>query len=147
MRVITLGDIHRDIVLRRDRSFGGGAPARTRVTIDGRVAVVAAWVASLGGEADLIGARGDDVVAQVAAADLFTRGVRMRGPVVSADDGAVSSLLAGDGKSPNPWSLDLTPADLDPGWFTDLGALHISGHNLLTRPASELALTATAMAR
>ncbi len=147
MRVITLGDMHVDVVLRRDQRSEAGAPACSRVSVDGQAAALAAWVAALGGEVGLIGARGDDPVAQMAAADLFTRGVRLRGPVVGTDAAArrPADPMAADGSDASP--VRLTPADLDPAWFADVDALHICGHALLTRIDAEVAVMAATMAR
>lgn len=147
MRVITLGDMHVDIVLRRDPPPDRGAPTCSRVEVDGRTAVVAAWAASMGGEVDLIGARGDDPVAQMAAADLFTRGVRLRGPVVSGEGEArfATDPLGSDPSDAPP--ARLTPSDLDPSWFERADVLYVSGHALLTRATSDVAVMAATMAR
>lgn len=148
MRILALGDMLLDIVPQRYPVPSADVPhTATRVGIGGRAAAVAAWVSSLGGEAGLIGARGDDVVARMAAAELYRRGVRMHGPVVRGEAGTVARLIGESGVPSVAASPSLTAADLDPSWFVGADVLHISGHGLLTGPTAEFAAAAAEMAR
>ncbi len=150
MRVLALGDLLLDIVPQR-RPASSADTTQTPVGIGGRAAAVAAWVSALGGEAGLIGARGDDIVARMAAAELYRRGVRMHGPIVPGEAGTVATLLAEYGEAErnasSPITASFTADDLDPSWFVGADALHISGHGLLSGAMADLAAAAARMAR
>lgn len=153
MNVVTLGDMLLDVIVRREqpRMTGRDVPADTRVSVGGQAANVAAWVAALGGDATFVGARGDDVVARLGAAELYNRGVRLRGPVVSGDCGTVVAILDAVGEpemmSDRGVSSCLGAADLDPEWFAGADRLHISGYGLLSEGMAEAIAVASRIAR
>ena len=142
MRVLALGDLLLDIVPQR-RPASSADTTQTPVGIGGRAAAVAAWVSALGGEAGLIGARGDDIVARMAAAELYRRGVRMHGPIVPGEAGTVATLLAEYGEAErnasSPITASFTADDLDPSWFVGADALHISSVAGIVAAAARMA--------
>ena len=126
-------------------------PARTRVTLGGQAANVAAWVAALGGRSRLIAARATDAAAAIVASDMARRGVDVVGPVVAGHTGVVVSLS--DGGSQRSMLTDrgvgplLTAADLEPGWLEGCSWLHLPAYSLTSQPVQAAALAAAAAAR
>ena len=70
--ICVLGDAHLDVVVTISGPVAPDTdtPARTRVTLGGQAANVAAWVAALGGRSRLIAARATDAAAAIVASDL-----------------------------------------------------------------------------
>ena len=151
--ICVLGDAHLDVVVTISGPVAPDAdtPARTRVTLGGQGANVAAWVAALGGRSRLITARATDAAAAIVAGDLAGRGVEVVGPVVEGHTGVVVSLS--DGGSQRSMLSDrgvgplLTAADIEPGWLEGCSWLHLPGYSLTSQPVHEAAMAAAAAAR
>jgi len=92
--ICVLGDAHLDVVVCPEEPIAEetDTPSRTWVGAGGQAANVAAWICALGGQARLVAARGTDLAADLVAADLVRRGVRMAGPVIEGGTGVVVSL-------------------------------------------------------
>lgn len=134
MHIATLGDVMLDIIvetadgLRRDDD----TEARIEVSAGGQAANVAAWVATLGAEATLIGPRGTGASAALLNDQLTRAGVGVAAIDVSAT-GTVVSILAGGTRTlasdagDQSWvdRLDVSPVPRGVDW------LHVSGHPLL----------------
>jgi sugar/nucleoside kinase (ribokinase family) len=155
-RVVVLGDLILDVVVALDEPAvpDSDAAARTRLTLGGAAANVAAWVAHAGGRAVLIGRVGADAAGREHQEVLRRRGVEARLVVdPGASTGTVVALTAPDGSrtmlTDRGANLRLRAEDVP----TDLGGagdhLHLSGYTLLheaTRSAAQTALEAAGQA-
>lgn len=152
MRIIAVGDMLFDIGPRPTCPPGtsGDASVSPRPLVGGHAASVAAWVSAMGGDAGFVGARGDDVVAQFAAAELYRRGVGIYGPIVSGSLATASGLVTAssdEGDSASDDSVVFTAADVNPEWFAGAHTLHVSGYGLLLRTMAQMTMAAAVVAR
>ena len=153
MRIVCLGDLLLDVVVRLDESLTPGADALavTRAGPGGQAANVAAWSAALGADARFVGKRADDVAGKLVTDELRALGVELVGPVVPGRGGIVVSLVAGDGDrtmaSDRGVAPELSPDELDVAWFSDADVLHLSGYSLLRSPIDGAAIRAAELAR
>jgi sugar/nucleoside kinase (ribokinase family) len=146
--ICVLGDAHLDVVVCPQGPIAKetDTPSSTWVGAGGQAANVAAWVGALGGQARLIAARGSDLAADLVAADLARRGVRLTGPVIEgatgvvvslSDRGTSRSMLTDRGVGP------LLSADaLADGWFAGCDLLHLPAYSLASEPIRGAALAA-----
>jgi sugar/nucleoside kinase (ribokinase family) len=150
MRIVTLGDLLLDVVVRLDTALvtGDDQPAHTSTGAGGQAANVAAWAAALGAEATFVGRIGGDPGGALVLQTLTQLGVTHRGPVAGRTGVVVSIAASGDrtmasdrGNAP-----DLAPHDLEPAWF-DCDVLHISGYALAREPIAFAAAAAAGHAR
>lgn len=152
MRVVSLGDLVLDVVVRIDTEIARDAdtPARISLSAGGQGANVAAWVAALGGDARWLGKRADDAAGLLAAGELARRGVELVGPVEAVGNGVVVSITEGDGERsmfPDRGVATALSADeLQPAWL-DCDHLHVSGYALLAQPVALAARRAVELAR
>jgi ribokinase len=152
MLVCTLGDLLLDVVVRPDRGLvtGSDVSARTRVTVGGQAANVAAWVAAVGERARFVGKRADDEGSRVAVDALERCGVEVVGPVVRGDSGIVVSLVGRDGErtmaSYRGVADELSADELDRAWLA-CDHLHVSGYSLAGEPMRAAARRAIHEAR
>jgi len=153
MRIVCLGDLLLDVIVRLDEplSPGADAVAASRAGAGGQAANVAAWAAVLGAEARFIGKRAADAAGRLVDEQIRSYGVELVGPVVGGRNGVVISLVGPDGDrtmaSDRGVAPDLAPDELDPAWLGDADVLHLSGYSLMRTPIDEAALAATAFAR
>jgi len=152
MRVVSLGDLVLDVVVRMDAPIATAAdtPSRTALSVGGQGANVAAWCASLGAEARWLGKRGDDPAGQLVSERLARLGVELTGPVEPDGTGVIVSLVdvAGE-RSMFPdrrVAVTLHPDDVRADWL-ECDHLHVSGYALLAHPVAEAAARAVALAR
>lgn len=150
MRIVTLGDLLLDVVVRLEQPLvtGDDQLAATSAGPGGQAANVAAWAVALGAHARFVGKRGEDAAGELVTRELLQRGVEVVGPV-SGRTGIVVSLAAeGDRSmaSDRGSAPDLTPQELDPAWF-DCEVLHLSGYSLLREPIASAAAHAATLAR
>jgi sugar/nucleoside kinase (ribokinase family) len=151
--ICVLGDAHLDVVvsLTGQPAADTDTPARTRISVGGQAANVAAWVAALGGTSRLIAARATDLAASLVTSELVSRGVELVGPVVDGTTGVVVALS--DGGSQRSMLTDrgvgpLLSADfIDASWLTGCSWLHLPAYSLTSEPVSSAALAAVAAAR
>ena len=152
MRVVSLGDLVLDVVVRTtsDVARGADTPARVSLSAGGQGANVAAWVASLGAHARWLGKRAADPAGRLAAEDLAGHGVELSGPVEPAGNGVVVSLVEHGGeRSMFPdrgVATELAPEELLPEWL-DCDHLHVSGYALLAEPVARAAVRSVELAR
>lgn len=138
MRVVTLGDLLLDVVVRLEEPHASDddVPAEIALVPGGQAANVAAWVCWLGAEARLIARRTDDAAGRMIAGDLTARGVELAGPVVAGErTGTVVALVAPDGTrtlaSDRGASGTLGADDVDVSMVADADILHVAGYTLL----------------
>ncbi|MBA3843252.1 MAG: hypothetical protein H0X39_11685 [Actinobacteria bacterium] len=150
MRLVTLGDLLLDVIVRLDAPLvpGDDQSAITRTGAGGQAANVAAWAVALGAEARYVGRRGDDTAGELVARELLGRGVELAGPVGGRTGVVVSLASAGDRTmaSDRGAAVELSGHELDPAWF-DADVLHISGYSLLRDPLASTAVRAAELAR
>jgi sugar/nucleoside kinase (ribokinase family) len=152
MRVVSLGDLALDVVVRVSGGIAQGAdtPADVSLFPGGQGANVAAWVASLGADARWLGKRATDGPGRLAADELERRGVELVGPVAEEGNGVVVSLVDGGGeRSMFPArgvATELRPDELDPEWLA-CDHLHVSGYALTADPIAAAAAYAVELAR
>jgi sugar/nucleoside kinase (ribokinase family) len=152
MRVVSLGDLVLDVVVRTSSDVARGAdtPARISLSAGGQGANVAAWVAALGESARWLGKRGADPAGLLAAEELEKRGVALTGPVAKAGNGVIVSLAdrAGE-RSMFPdrgVATGLEPREIQPDWLV-CDHLHVSGYALFAEPVALAAARAVELAR
>ena len=153
MRVVTLGDLLLDVVVRLEAppASDDDVPAAIAIVPGGQAANVAAWAAWLGAEARLVARRTDDAGGSLIAGELGRRGVELAGPLVAGErTGTVVALVAPDGErtmaTDRGVSTELRADELEPAWF-ECSWLHVSGYALLAEPIAEAALAAVRLAR
>ena len=152
MRVVSLGDLALDVVVRLSGDIARDAdtPARITLSAGGQGANVAAWAAALGADARWLGKRGNDAAGRLAAERLRSLGVELVGPVERDGSGVVVSLVDGHGERsmfPDRGAATrLRPDELRPEWLA-CDHLHVSGYALLARPVSDAAIRAVELAR
>lgn len=152
MRVVSLGDLVLDVVVRAQAEVARGAdtPARISLSSGGQAANVAAWVAALGGESRWVGKRATDPAGRLAAEELERLGVELAGPVEETGNGVVVSLVDQRGeRSMFPdrgVATRLAPDELRPVWL-GCDHLHVSGYALLAEPVVRAAVRAIDLAR
>ena len=152
MRIVSLGDLVLDVVVRMESDLAAAAdtPSRIHLSVGGQGANVAAWCAALGADARWLGKRGDDPTGRLVSERLEGLGVALTGPVEPSGTGTVVSLvdLAGE-RSMFPdrgVAITLTPDELRPEWL-DCDHFHVSGYALLAEPIARAAVHAVELAR
>ena len=152
MRVVSLGDLVVDVVVRTRSAIATAAdtPSEIALTVGGQGANVAAWCAALGADARWLGKRGEDAAGRLASDRLSALGVRLTGPVEPSGTGVVVSLvdLAGE-RSMFPdrgVAVTFRPEEIRPEWL-DCDHLHVSGYALLAEPVAAAAERAIELAR
>jgi sugar/nucleoside kinase (ribokinase family) len=152
MRVVSLGDLGLDVVVRIRGEIARGADTAADISLSagGQGANVAAWAAVLGADARWLGKRASDGAGRFAADELERRGVELLGPVTAEGNGVVVSLVDGTGeRSMFPArgvATELRPDELEPAWFT-CDHLHISGYALAADPVAAATAHAAELAR
>ena len=130
---------------------GSDTPGTIQFRVGGSAANTARAFAGLGGQAEFIGAVGDDEIGDRLRRALLEAGVVDRLTVV---DGVQSArlivLLAADGQRSFITSRGaadyLRAADISPGWFEGAGGLHLPAYSLLNRPLCEASVAAAGFA-
>ena len=150
MRIVTLGDLLLDVVVRLDTDLvpGDDQPASTTAGPGGQAANVAAWAAALGAEATFVGRIGADPAGELVLRELAGCGVTHRGPVAGRT-GVVVSIAAAEDRtmaSDRGTAPELDAPDLEPAWF-DCDVLHVSGYALAREPIASAAAAAVGHAR
>ena len=152
MLVCTLGDLTLDVIVRLSEpiAVGGDTAAEISLAPGGQAANVAAWAATLGASARLIGKTGDDDAGAIARSRLAALGVDVQGPV-HGRNGMICSLVTPEGErsmvADRGSARELRPDEVDPAWLVDCDHLFVSGYALFGRPAQNAARRAVDIAR
>jgi sugar/nucleoside kinase (ribokinase family) len=133
MRIVTIGDVMLDVVVRTRTSLrdDDDTDATIRVMLGGQAANVAAWAVALGASATVVGPRGSSVAASIVGQRLSGAGVEYVG-IDSGDVGTVVSIVAGGTRTmasdagPSDWVASLRGEQVP-----DADVLHVSGYPLL----------------
>ena len=154
MRVVTLGDLLLDVVVRLEAPYAtdDDVPASIALVPGGQAANVAAWVRWLGGDARLVARRGDDAAGRLIAGELEARGVELAGPVIAGGrTGSVVALVAPDGTrtlaSDRGAAGGLGPDEVDERMVADADVLHVAGYTILRASGFDAALLLAGAAR
>jgi ribokinase len=142
-RIVVVGDLVVDVVLRPDRSLehGTDVPGRVFFTQGGSAATAARWLGRLGARSSLVAAVGRDgagrALVDVLRADRVTpRVVRVAG----ARTGRIGVVVTPDSErsfvTDRAAALLLEPADLKAAWFARADAVHLPIYSLLEEPLS-----------
>ncbi|MDX6618845.1 MAG: hypothetical protein QOK36_1231 [Gaiellales bacterium] len=138
MRVVTLGDLLLDVVVRLEAppAPDDDVPAAIALVPGGQAANVAAWVCWLGGEARLVARRAGDATGHLISAEIERFGVELSGPVIAGGTtGTVVALVAPNGArtlaSDRGAAGELGPDDVDEGMLEGGDVLHVAGYTLL----------------
>jgi ribokinase len=153
VRIVCLGDLLLDVIVRLDEPLtpGADAVAVTHAGAGGQAANVAAWAADLGAHARFVCKHANDAAGRLVDEQIRARGVELVGPVVHGRNGIVVSIVGPDGDrtmaSDRGVAPDLAPEELDAPWFEDADVLHLSGYSLMRSPIDDAALLAADLAR
>src|SRR5829696_5571123 len=153
-RVLVLGDLVLDVVLRASASIENGTDVRGRVEIrlGGSAANVARWLARLGARSHLVCAVGRDgagrsLVAQLRRDDVTVRAVHVAGHRT----GRIGVLVAPNGErsfvADRRAATRMEPQDLKPEWFDNIELLHLPAYSLLVEPLGSAAVRAVELTR
>lgn len=150
--ILVVGDLMVDVVTAHRGAIARGTDtaASIRLAGGGSAANTACWLASLGERPQLLAARGDDALGQLAADALIAAGVAHLGPVlegvatgtcvVLVDETGERSMLPDRGANDRlPLAAVVSGLDPMPGW------VHVSGYAVLhegSRNAGRAALSA-----
>lgn len=140
-RIVVLGDLVVDVVLRPDRALehGSDVPGRVAFAQGGSAATAARWLGRLGARSSMIAAIGRDAAGRALIDALKSDGVTPRVVrVAGARTGRIGVLVTPDGErsfvQDRGAALQLTPDDLKADWFTRADAVHLPIYSLLDEP-------------
>ena len=153
-RVLVLGDLVLDVVLRAAGPIESGTdvPGRVEIRQGGSAANVARWLARLGVRSSLVCAVGRDgagrsLVAQLRRDDVNVRAVRVAGHRT----GRIGVLVAPSGErsfvADRRAATRLEPEDLKAEWFDDVQLIHVPAYSLLVEPLGSAAVRAVELTR
>jgi sugar/nucleoside kinase (ribokinase family) len=153
-RVLVLGDLVLDVVLRASTPIESGTdvPGRVEIRLGGSAAVCARWLAHLGARSSLVCAVGRDgagrsLIAQLRRDDVNVRAVRIAGHRT----GRIGVLVAPNGErsfvADRRAATRMEPGDLKPEWFDNLDLIHLPAYSLLVEPLGSASARAVELAR
>jgi ribokinase len=148
--VACLGDVMLDVIveLQDELTADDDTPAVITFAAGGQAANVATWVVALGGQARVLGPRGDTGPGQLVDETLAARGVEVWG-TPRGHSGAVVSLVSGGRRSmaSDPgdptWLVDVRPGP----WLAAADWFFVSGYALLRSQDPRRVLETAAAAR
>lgn len=154
MNTLSLGDLLLDVVVRYDPLAGEADTGREAVWIGpgGSAANFAVQAARLGASSRFVSRVGRDWPGEMLVRSLADEGVVTSVRVVDdAATGRVLVMVDPDGHR-KMWSYPgasstLHSSDLDPQWFSNLDAFHLTGYSLIRDGPREAALHALRLAR
>lgn len=151
-RIVFLGDLTVDVVLRADEALvhGSDAPGSVAFRAGGSAANAARWAARSGARASFVGAIGRDAIGRRLARSLAAEGVRahlVRGSRRTARIGVIVERTGDRSFVTDRGAADeLAASTLRPAWFA-VDALHLPAYSLLSDPLVAAAFRAVELAR
>jgi sugar/nucleoside kinase (ribokinase family) len=153
-RVLVLGDLVLDVVLRAAAPIESGTdvPGRVEIRQGGSAANCARWLARLGVRSSLVCAVGRDgagrsLVAQLRRDDVTVRAVRVAGHRT----GRIGVLVAPSGErsfvADRRAATRMEPGDLKPEWFDGIELIHLPAYSLLVEPLGSAGVRAVELTR
>lgn len=154
MKILSLGDLLLDIVVRYDPLSGEADTGADAVQIwsGGSAANFAVHAARLGAGVRFVSRVGGDFAGEMLVRSLEDEGVAPEVRAIGGETtGRVLVMVDSEGGR-RMWSYPgassaISAGDLDPIWFQDLDAFHLTGYSLLRDGPVEAALQALKMAR
>jgi sugar/nucleoside kinase (ribokinase family) len=153
-RVLVLGDLVLDVVLRAAAPIESGTdvPGRVEIRQGGSAANVARWLARLGARSSLVCAVGRDgagrsLVTQLRRDDVTVRAIRVAGHRT----GRIGVLVAPSGErsfvADRRAATRMEPQDLKPEWFDGVELIHLPAYSLLVEPLGSAGVRAVELTR
>lgn len=153
-RVLVLGDLVLDVVLRASQPVESGTdvPGRVEIRQGGSAANCARWLARLGARSQLVCAIGRDgagrsLVAQLRKDDVTVRAIRIAGHRT----GRIGVLVAPNGErsfvADRRAATRMEPSDLKPEWFEGVELIHLPAYSLLVEPLGSAGIRAVELTR
>jgi sugar/nucleoside kinase (ribokinase family) len=153
-RIVVLGDLALDVVVRPVRPLEAGTDVPGQVTFvqGGSAANTARWLGRLGARTTLISAVGRDAAGRALVDAVRGDGVTARvSRIAGARTARIAVLVDPGGERsfvPDRGAADrLDPADLQPSWFVGAQALHLPLYSLLGEPLGAAGRRAIELAR
>jgi len=153
LNILSIGDLLLDVVVRHDPASveEDSAPDMVQVLPGGSAANFAVHAARLGANVQFISRVGPDWTGEMLVRSLLNEGVTPHVKVVEAATGRVLAMVDKHGQN-RMWSYPgasgtISPDDLDPAWFQELDAFHLTGYSLLRDGPRAAALRALDLAR
>jgi sugar/nucleoside kinase (ribokinase family) len=153
-RIVVVGDLMLDVVLRSDRALETGTdiPGSVSFVQGGSAATTARWLARLGVNVSLVTAVGRDAAGRALVEAVRGDGVRVRAARVAGvrtgrigvfvGPGGERSFVADRGAADR-----LRPEDLQASWFARADALHLPVYSLLGHPLGDAGRRSIELAR
>ena len=153
-RVLVLGDLVLDVVLRAAAQIESGTdvPGRVEIRQGGSAANVARWLARLGTRSSLVCAIGRDgagrsLVAQLRRDDVNVHAVRVAGHRT----GRIGVLVTPSGErsfvADRRAATRMEPGDLKTEWFDGIDLIHLPAYSLLVEPLGSAGVRAVELTR
>jgi len=153
-RIVVLGDLMLDVVLRSDRALETGTDVAGTVTLvqGGSAANTARWLGRLGARVVLVTAVGRDPAGRALVEAVERAGVRVRATRVAGErTGRIGVVVGPAGErsfvADRAAADRLRPEDLQPSWFTRMDALHLPVYSLLGHPLGDAGRRSVELAR
>ena len=154
MKILSIGDLLLDVVVRHDPATGAIDTAADAVQVlpGGSAANFAVHAARLGANMHFVSRVGTDWTGEMLVRSLLDEGVIAHVKVVEGTaTGRVLAMVDRNGNN-RMWSYPgasgtISPNDLDPSWFAELDAFHLTGYSLLREGPRAAALCALQLAR
>ncbi len=153
-RVVVIGDLVVDVVLRPERPLehGTDVPGRVFLAQGGSAATAARWLGRLGARSSLIAAVGRDAAGRALVDAIRSDGVTPRVVrVAGTRTGRIGVVVTPDGErtfvTDRAAALQLGPDDLMPAWFARADAVHMPVYSLLDEPLSQAGRRAVELGR
>src|SRR3954471_16337076 len=148
-KIVSLGDLLLDVVVRYDPGSGEAdtTPDAVQLWPGGSAANFAVWASRLGADVRYVSRVGRDLPGDILVRSLEDAGVTPAVRVVdSPPTGRVLVMVDPDG-SRRMWSYPGASAtvaveDLDPAWFSNVDAFHLTGYSLMRDGPREAATEA-----
>jgi sugar/nucleoside kinase (ribokinase family) len=154
IRIVVVGDLVVDVVLKPDRALehGSDVPGRVFLAQGGSAATAARWLGRLGARCSLVAAIGRDAAGRALVDVIRADGVTPRVVrVAGSRTGRIGVLVTPDGQrsfvQDRAAALQLAPDDLKPAWFARADALHLPVYSLLDEPLGLAGRRAIELAR
>jgi sugar/nucleoside kinase (ribokinase family) len=153
-RVLVLGDLVLDVVLRADAPIEASTdvPGRVEIRQGGSAANVARWLARLGVRSHLVCSIGRDGAGRSLVAQLRRDAVNVHAVRVAGyRTGRIGVLVAPSGErsfvADRRAATRMQPGDLKAEWFDGVDLIHVPAYSLLVEPLGSASVRAVELAR
>jgi sugar/nucleoside kinase (ribokinase family) len=154
MKILSIGDLLLDLVVRYDAASGEADTGADAVRIEpgGSAANFAVQAARLGAQTHFVSRVGRDWAGDMLVRSLQAEGVISHVLNINEEPSGRVLVMVNPQGHRRMWSYPgasrtLHPDDLDPTWFADLDAFHLTGYSLLRQGPGAAATTALELAK